>query len=832
MSEPTWKISLFGKMTIRTPAGENLSVQSRKCGELLAYLALRRNGHADRNAIVDAMWPDVDPFTGRARLKQVLARLRREVPGLPITANGKNEIELSLEEVEVDSHTMERRLKWLSALSLKRRHDAAHQILDMIGPGLLPELSQPWVQADRFRIQRIVRELQVEAGSVGAQANPCFRIGDELENAAGPIVGREQEVAEIREWLAGEDPRAAYIIGPPGVGKTKILAEALRECHDSCDAIVSLSTVQNVDAPWQDRLCEATGIRDPGQLTEGLIRLLKDFSRPILAIDDIDQADANVRDWTACLDRAIPRLRLLNTTRRQPMDGPVKLVEVQPLSSRPDADSAASDLLRQFAVQAGLSEGVIKEHAKEFWELADHLDGLPLALEVAAGWLPYMNPKSLLDRVKTGPGLVIQRAAVGRRSLVECMSPICHELPGPVREALVRLSVCRGGCGEALAESMLGPEWPWLIRSLCDRSLAQRGAGPSGSRFIVLQALRECVISLSTPEEAEKGFAAHTHACLELGAVATREINEGDRRRWLTWLRSEGDNLLAACERSLADREGAKRAFTTMSSLRAAFWLIGRPTELLRLSARACIDWEPSFAPITAETPWMIVENRLASLCKQGDLEDAIAQAIDYRLLAEACGDRNGASAALDFEGETRRLTGDYQGAFRAIEQAAKLKTALGLPRQALWLEAKLAKIETSLGRVENSNRRKERAFLRAGEIGDSNSEGMYAKEFAKVAMADGKWSKARQLADRSVAAFGRAGESSTRFDALLVLAAAMIGTGDSGLAIEAIEEAERERPFADEGQLLYLTFLRDAAQREYSSLVAQEVSEMTGRFS
>lgn len=828
MSTSAWKLCLFGKMNLTTPEGDTLSVQSRKCSELLAYLALTRNGLADRDAVVDAIWPDVDPFSGRARLKQVLARLRREVPGLPIFTSGKNEIGLSLDLIDVDYHAIDRRLKWLSALTLRRRMEATDQNLEIIRHGLLPELSGTWVQGERLRFQNIVRDLQIESVAGNKSTGAVFRIGDELGSSSGSLIGRERELSDVFSWLGDDDPRLAHLIGAPGVGKTRILVEALANCNDYCDAVLSLSTVQDSEAPWQERLCQATGILDKDKLTAGLVRLFKDFSRPLLAIDDVDQADDAMADWIEQLLRGVPRLRMIGTTRQQPTNRVGRLFEINPLFSSSDSDSAAARLLKHFASQAGLSEESIQASGSIIWELSDHLEGLPLALEIAAGWLPFMSPDRLLDKIRTGSNLLTQKAAAGRRSLLECMAPICEQLPSNVREALVCLSVCKGGCGEALVEAMLGAEWPWLIRSLCDRSLAQRIAGLSGARFMVLQALRDSVISLSTASETKRAVDVHTEACFNLGETATWEINEGDRSKWLTWLRYEGDNLLVACDRSLAEPGGAKRALILLSCLRAAFWLIGRPAEHSRLSRRACADWDAFFTPLTAEAPWLIVENRLNLLCEQEEYAEAVELAIQYRHLTEACGDLNGASAALDYEGETRSRNADYEGAFKAIEGSAKLKVAMGLPRQALWLEAKLARIETALGRFGDSRRRKERAFSLAREIGDANSEGMYAKEFAKIAMSEGKWAEARSLAGRSVAAFGLAGESSTRVDALLVLAATMIGMEDSTLALEIIEEAERENPFADDDRLGHLSFLRNAVRLEHSSSLEQELIART----
>ena len=809
-------------MTLSNPRGEVIEIASRKCAELLAFLALRRNTRVDRETVADALWPDCDPIIARNRLKQVLARLRAEVGDLPVVSHGKHELEMSRDFVEVDFHRLERRLKWLRTLSIQNRSDAVRQILETSRLGLLPGLTAEWIALERRKYEKVTRDLEGELEPQEEARPPQFRFGDELGLLNVPLAARANEVAEARHWLAGTQPRALYIVGAPGVGKTRLLAEVLADCGEVCDAVISLSTVQSSEIPWQERLAQAIGASSREQLTSGLIQLLNDFRRPLVAVDDVDQADDAMTEWVGQILFAVPRLRMIGTARQMPSDVLAKIIEVRPLESESGDESDAVNLLKLFAANAGLSESAIQASRQPLREIAEYLDGLPLALEVAAGWLPFMDAESLLAKLRADSGLVVRTAARGRLSLVSCLTSICRSLSPAERRALLLLSLCKGGCGPELAEEMLGPDWPWLIRSLSDRSLLLQVQDFRGVRFLVLQALRQGMRVISTEAETEAGEARHNAACVKLGSKAVWEINEGDRKCWLQWLRSEGDNLLLACERSLEQAAMAKsewpEASWEMLHLGSAFWLIGQPSKYSRIAQRAYKTWGPDNQPINARTPVTIVRTWVRQLVKEERFEKALEVSTSFREGVEALRDANRTVAALEFEGEVRYAVMDYAGAFQCFDQATSVYVQLGRPRQGLWLQAKMALIELDEGRIEASDRRKRRAFETACELGDHNSEGMYAKEFAKAAIGRKEWAEARSLAERSVEAFLRAGEYLTTFQARLVLAAALIGSKENSLAADVLDQAEGDALFIEGPRLSDLLALREAAQNPAAS--------------
>jgi tetratricopeptide (TPR) repeat protein len=273
--------------------------------------------------------------------------------------------------------------------------------------------------------------------------------------------------------------------------------------------------------------------------------------------------------------------------------------------------------------------------------------------------------------------------------------------------------------------------------------------------------------------------------------------------------------VLIAIERSLEHDGQIREAIYLLSCLASAFFLIGRSREHQRVSSKAFEAWEERHAPFDANTPWMIIHHRIGQLVAQDRLADAMGLAAEFRGLTLEAGDLTGAAAALDAEGEIRCRVKDYDGAARVYEEATTLYKTTDRPRQALWLEAKIAKIELACGRDAEANQRKRTAYQVAIDIGDLNSEGMYAKEFAKIAMSKGDWGEARSFAERSVRAFGLAGETTTRFEARLVLAAIALGEGNRPGAAEIIDGAERDTPFADEPRMRDLEFLRNAAREE-----------------
>lgn len=793
-----WRINLFGSLEVRDPHGRAHPIGSRKSAELLAYLCLRKNTVVDRDSIADALWPDVDPMTGRNRLKATLNILRREVDGLPIATHGKRLIELNRERLATDFEICERRMKWRRSLSGAQRAAFAKQMLDMIGSPLLVDLDVPWVVLDRDRYLAIRDELTAELATFGNGVDGGFRLDDQWSGVDVQLVGRERELDAVGSWLADATQRSLYLVGTPGVGKTRILREAIERAGAHCDASIALSTVQASESPWLDRLAQALSIQRVEEVTPALTQLLAGFSRPLLVLDDADQASPEMTEWVESLMLAVPHLRLLATARRRP-DLPAVFCEIEPLATKSAGENPSVELLLNFARHFGVREADIQANAEAMRLIARRLDGLPLALEIAAAWMPIIKPGALWDRLSSSSDLITKSPGAGRTTLTSIMGSICLALPDDDRDALVALSLCHGGCGEALAEEMLGKNWFWRIRTLLDRSLAIRLGGIVENRFLVVQALRDATIEIEDAARVEAMAKVRSDACVRLTKRVYFQLNEGDRRYWLGWLRDEGDNLLAVHSELASKAAGVYEAIDAFGRMRAAFWLIGRLREFRNVMSRLVMTGVARFAAELQGAPAEIINHRIAECQRSGDLRGAVDLARRFVIETEAEQDSLNLAFALDREGDARSDAGDFDGARLCWTRCAEHFEASGYRRHALWIQSKLIKVDLQIGDLTGAMRRRFAAFDRARQLGDENSVGIYSKAFAALALDQRRFAEGLDLAEASVAAFRRSGESVTLAHGLTVLAGALLANNRNEDALAALAEARTVDPDPDE---------------------------------
>jgi tetratricopeptide (TPR) repeat protein len=814
----SWHIQLFGPLKVVDPTGNAYGLVSRKASELLAFLALRRNASVDRDVVAEALWPEADVFSARNRLKTTLSKLKAEIPGIPITTHGKRYIELVREQVLVDYETCERRLKWRRSLGGRDRIAFSKQLLAMIQDGLLPELQNEWILDERHRYQALVAELERDIEEEKTDVGAGFRLGDDLGGLNVALIGREQELREILAWLADTSSRECHIVGTPGVGKTRLLREILALAEASCDAIITLSTVQNTETSWLERLGQMLGIRDPRQVTVALTQLLVEYRSPLLALDDLDQANEAMRLWMDELMKLVPNLRLLGTARRHPRATGVRVCQVATLETLKGRDSndyssrgetiplrsatqqgkvldSATELLVNFALQFDVSERILRRDQHYLAQIAEYLEGLPLALEIAAAWLPLLQPEAFLHRLKTTPELITQTTSAGRLSFAVIVTTLLQELSAEDRSTLLRLSVCRGGCGEDLAEALLGPGWLWRIRTLVDRSLVTRFEGQATNRFFVVQALREAVVAIEGPERTEVERRFWKDACLQLAVRAKREVNEADRAFWLSWIRDEGENVFAAAVEVEDDKLAL--ALETLDGLRPGARLIGLVQGIERAFLELRSRAEAVFPTTDALTPSPVMDQRVRVLLAEHRLNEAVDLATRYRRSLEGSNPER-LVHALDLEGETRFFIQDNLGAKECWIRCATLRKQLGYPRHAVWLESKISHAENRLGWHKQGRLRRQQALELAIQVGDLNGEGMYLKEFAAEALEDRDFARAEDLALRSVEAFRRSGESVTTFDALIVLSAVRLARNKFEEARESLSEAQLLEPHGD----------------------------------
>ncbi|XVQ08041.1 BTAD domain-containing putative transcriptional regulator [Spirillospora sp. CA-255316] len=396
------------------------------------------------------------------------------------------------------------------------------------------------------------------------------------------LVGRDEAVAEVRELLRAH--RLVTLTGPAGVGKTRLALEAARPA-DAADGtwLVELAGVDAAGARADpavlaERIAAAMGVR--GALSEALRS-----RRTLLVLDTVEHLAAPASRLVVALLGAAPGLRVL-ATGREPLAVPgERLWPVPPLGRE-----AAVRLFRERVADAvpGFAAGAGDGDTEEIAAVCRRLDGLPLAIELAAARVRTLGLREVAARLDDRFRLL----GSGARTLRAAFDWSWDLLDDRERAVLRRLSVCAGGFDLAAAEAVAAGagvaagEVAGTVAALADRSLLSVD-GTGTRRFGMLESVAAYARErLAEAGEAEECADRHAENFADLAAEADRHLRGPAQREWLRRLDTETANLRAALDR-LLDRGAGERALRMCGTLGWYWFLRGRYREAHRAFGRA-----------------------------------------------------------------------------------------------------------------------------------------------------------------------------------------------------------------------------------------------------
>ena len=395
------------------------------------------------------------------------------------------------------------------------------------------------------------------------------------------LVGRDIKVRELTELF--RDHRFVTLVGPGGVGKTRLATEVARGesarlSHGAC--LVELAHVGDPKGVAA-AIGSALDLPNPNRLAE----MIGDHELLIL-LDNCEHVITTAAEVAEDLLRRCPNLRLLATSREGLRVGGETIWPVPPLTT-----DDAVELFFERAKSAGASLTMSDDVRAVVSDICVRLDGLPLAIELAAARtraFPIQQISSRLNdrfRLLTGGS----RTALPRQQTLRAVVDWSYELLfDDEQRVFERLSVFLGGCDLATAEAVCADETldaadlGDIIQTLVDKSLVI--ASPSGDelRFNQLQTLaqygREKLAERGDAERIRDAMAAHFARLCSQSAAAY--IGDG-QRRWLMAVDLEKDNLRGALEWAVAN-DDAETALTIAGGVSWPHWLAGTTVEAKR----------------------------------------------------------------------------------------------------------------------------------------------------------------------------------------------------------------------------------------------------------
>jgi len=380
------------------------------------------------------------------------------------------------------------------------------------------------------------------------------------------FVGRVDEIAEAVQLL--DDHRLMTLTGPGGSGKTRLALRVAAEVLPRFDDGVYFVDLAPVSEHGQvpPVIAKALGLRE--QSGRELIDVVVDglaTKDVLLVLDNFEHLLPAAWVPERLLSKA-PKLRVLVTSRaplrlygeQEQAVLPLQLPDrAHPIELKALSRCEAIALFVERARAAKPRFTLTDENARAVADICARLDGLPLAIELAASRIKVLTPQAMLSRLATGPDLLTASARnrpARQRTLRGTIAWSSDLLPEPERRMFARLSVFRGGASLDTVEAVgnpdrdLGVDTLEALTALVDNSLLRQTEMRDGeSRFFMLETIREYAAQLlAGQDDAAATARRHAEHFLALAREGESHLTTVDQRRWLERFDHEHDNFQAA----------------------------------------------------------------------------------------------------------------------------------------------------------------------------------------------------------------------------------------------------------------------------------------------
>jgi predicted ATPase/class 3 adenylate cyclase len=604
-----------------------------------------------------------------------------------------------------------------------------------------------------------------------------------------PFIGREQEVDAALHLLQDSETRLLTLTGPGGIGKTRLslqVGAAALARHADGVFFVELAPIPSAELVIPT-IAKVLAVPETAHrpILDGVKEYLKDKDL-LLVLDNFEHVVAAGGQLGDLLS-ACPRVKALVTSRealrirreRQFLVPPLALPEHAPVQSFERLMRYEAVRLFVERARAVKSDFAVSErNAYAIAEICRRLDGLPLAIELAAARINIFSPQATLARLEHKLAVLTggPRDAPARQQTLRQAIAWSYDLLSPTEQIVYRrLAVFAGGCTLAAAEAVVGGALDAAgldvvagMVSLVDKSLLRRGEGIEELRFSMLETIREYALErLTETEEADPLQARHAAYYLALAEEVEPALVGATQARWLDRLEEEADNLRAAVQWFVG--AGPVDHGLRLTAALRRFWRArgyiteGRARMRELLSSTAGQERNTSRAKALHAAGWAARE--------QGDYGDARALIEESLGIYRELGDSRGTGWALVDLGFLTRYEGDY------LVAASLLEESVVLLRQVNDIEG-LAAALGNLGLIARDRGDADLAEARLTEslalwrtLGDRVGFGWALMALGIVARAQGRSDAARGQLEESLAVWQELNDRQNMANVLSTLA-------------------------------------------------------------
>ena len=631
------------------------------------------------------------------------------------------------------------------------------------------------------------------------------------------FVGREQEIAELKEALG--QARLVTLTGPGGTGKTRLSIETARALLPEFEGGAFFMPLAPITDPSLvlPAIAETLGLPEAaGRTTLDQLAEHLGNREVLLVLDNLEQVVEASGDIGRLLaETSAPRM--LATSREalgvhgereypvQPLGLP-DLAHLPPLESLSQYAAVELFIERANAVRPGFE--VTNENAPAVAEICSTLDGLPLAIELAAARVKILSPQDIMRRLEDRLGFLTggSRDLPGRQqTLRDAIAWSYDLLDDEEKRIFAWLSVFSRGFRLDAAEAVCGgpglPDAFDVIASLVSKSLLRQIEGQEGeTRFLMLETIREFAAArLEESDEADEVRSRHARHFLEYAETAAPNLFGVDQGRWLGILAAEHDNFRAAL--AWAEGRGEMEIALNLAASLWRFWqmrghlkeaaerfrvLLANQATREHPEARAAAlegaggvsywmgDWDPAEAyysecleirrEIGARKGVADAAFNLAFVFTvppepRRDLARALPLLYEARDLYRALDDRRGLANVQWALSNTHLVAEEWQECVDTSSEAMELFESLGDRFGAAWAAHSVGLASLPLGKTEEARSVLHRAMDMFTEAGDVTGIGLVLNDFAALAATEGDFHRALKLRAAAEAVELKAGQ-------------------------------------------------------------------------
>jgi predicted ATPase/transcriptional regulator with XRE-family HTH domain len=626
---------------------------------------------------------------------------------------------------------------------------------------------------ERKRFMRYARGESNQTPEESPEDSPWQTTISTRTNLPAPLtalIGREPALADIGTYLRQKEIRLVTLIGPPGIGKTRLSVEVARQLLGEFAGGTFFVALAPLDDP---SLIAPTFLQALGYVESKKLPVEKQLIRSIaekhmlIVLDNCEHLIQNVATLTSGILSACSRLKMLATSREALRIPGEWLYEVPALTLPREGSSIDSDSALQYSALTLFSERaraarrdfvLTADNSKTVAAICTRLDGLPLAIELIAAQMRSFSTKPLLERLNDR---VILSANGGRTAPTRHIS-LSHAigwsydlLPLAEQKLFAYLSVFSGGITMPAAESVFSKHFAGkpvseLLTSLLEKSLLQRSTDSQGeTRFTMLVTVRHFALERlrHLGEEAEIR-SSHLDYFLDFAERVNRAIHGPNQLEWINRAESELDNVRASINWTLQSKNA--EAGLRLAN-RLSFWCI------VRGYLRDGIGW---LEHALAQSQGVSKSSRAAALSNlsgmismgnEGYHREATSLLTESLRLHQELEDDAGIARALNLLGLVVLDEGDYEEAEQLFSRSLAIRRELGDP----WSIANTLQNFIGLALIRDdyagARRFAEETLALFRQAGDQRGIGRELMDLGQIARLEGSLKDATTMLTRAL---------------------------------------------------------------------------------